>query len=77
MWAQQPTGYLMITPAIFLLLLLILYALSNVFRLRFFEITDRLDQPAAFVGLRNIASPKDDSICRFGMKNTLFSNLFS
>ena len=67
----------MITPAIFLLLLLILYAPSNVFRLSFFEITNRRDQLAAFAGLRNLASPSDDSICRFGMKNKLFSNLFS
>ncbi|MDE0338689.1 MAG: hypothetical protein OXI80_13550 [Caldilineaceae bacterium] len=77
MWPQQTTGYLMITPAIFLLLLLILYAPSNVFRLSFFEITNRRDQLAAFAGLRNLASPSDDSICRFGMKNKLFSNLFS
>lgn len=77
MWVQQPTGYMMITPAIFLLLLLILYALSNVLNLSFFEITDRRDQLTAFAGLRNLAIPKDDSIFRFGMKNTLFSNLFS
>ena len=77
MWPQQTTGYLMITPAIFLLLLLIFFALSNVFRLSFFKITDRRDQLAAFAGLRNLASPRDHSISRFGMKNTLFSNLFS
>ena len=76
MWPQQPAGYLMITPANILLLLLILYAPSNVFRLSFFEITDRRDQLAAFAGLREFVSLKDDSICRFDMANTLIVNHF-
>lgn len=67
----------MITPAIILLLMVILYALSKVFRLSFFEFTGLRDQQATFAGLRNFVSLKDDSICCFSMKNTLIVNLFS
>lgn len=62
---------------IILLLMVIFYPLARSFCLGFFAFTGLRERQAAFAGLRYLAGLKDDRICFFSMKNTLFSNLFS
>lgn len=68
---RQFTGYLMVAPALLFLAIVIVYPLTSVLRLSFYEFAGLRAQTGTFIGLGNYISLFSDSVYRTSLQNTL------